>query len=257
MRQVDESGVTDLRAASTAARVSAFVATHPDPATRIAWLGSEGLPSDPPRLAATLEALAEGADAGLDRYRRALHESSVALAADARLGLRKAAASYAISAALDRARELLVPDTSRPEMSDARVPDLAMARPVTLGERKSLARLRDRGRLERLMRDPHPDVASILLGNPALREIDVQRWAALRPVHEAVLRALYVHPRWFVRYGVRLALVQNPYLPSDLGCALVRTLLSQDAHAITVALELPEAVRRRAADLTRPGRRDP
>src|SRR6188474_407470 len=54
-------------------------------------------------------------------------------------------------------------------------------RPLTLGERKSLARTRDREQLLLLTRDPHPAVVAILLDNPHVTESDVVRVATARP----------------------------------------------------------------------------
>jgi hypothetical protein len=53
-----------------------------------------------------------------------------------------------------------------------RVPDFGRGRPLTLGERKSLARTHDRSLIQRVVRDPHPDVVRILLDNPSLTEED-------------------------------------------------------------------------------------
>ena len=56
----------------------------------------------------------------------------------------------------------------------------ARGRPLTLGERKSLARTHDRSLIQRVVRDPHPDVIRILLDNPSLTEEDVGRVCAQR-----------------------------------------------------------------------------
>ena len=60
-------------------------------------------------------------------------------------------------------------------------------RPLTLGERKSLARSWDRTVLERLLIDPHVDVVRLLLDNPHLTEDDVLRIATARQASAAVL----------------------------------------------------------------------
>jgi hypothetical protein len=46
-------------------------------------------------------------------------------------------------------------------------------RPLTLGERKALARRPDRDTMQRLLRDPHPDVIRRCLRNPYVTEPDV------------------------------------------------------------------------------------
>ena len=54
-------------------------------------------------------------------------------------------------------------------------------RPLTLGERKSLAKKPDRDLLERLLADPHPDFIRGVLRNPRLTEDDVVRFVARVP----------------------------------------------------------------------------
>jgi hypothetical protein len=100
-----------------------------------------------------------------------------------------------------------------------RIPDLGRGRPLTLGERKSLARTHDRELIQRVVRDPHPDVVRILLDNPSLTEADVVRVCAARPNDPQVLNAVYRHRRWVVRYRPRNAIVRNPH--TQLGTALL------------------------------------
>ncbi len=54
-------------------------------------------------------------------------------------------------------------------------------RPLTLGERKALARTHRRDQLLLLIRDPHPQVVGILLDNPHVTEGDIVTMAASRP----------------------------------------------------------------------------
>ncbi|MGB8224568.1 MAG: hypothetical protein WCF10_18385 [Polyangiales bacterium] len=109
-----------------------------------------------------------------------------------------------------------------------RIPDLGRGRPLTLGERKSLARTHDRELIQRVVRDPHPDVVRILLDNPSLTEADVVRVCAARPNDPQVLNAVYRHRRWVVRYRPRNAIVRNPH--TQLGTALVLAPLLRKAE---------------------------
>jgi hypothetical protein len=132
-----------------------------------------------------------------------------------------------------------------------RVPDFGMGRPVTLGERKSLARRNDRELITRVLRDPHPDVMRILLGNPRLTEADVLRLCARRPVASDVLREVFCNARWIVRYPIKVALTLNPYTPLDIGLQLIPLLHEQDLkrvlEAADLAPELQAACRQRPA----------
>ena len=94
----------------------------------------------------------------------------------------------ALGAAARRAELRQVADFVAPPLEDdedvedkRRVPDFGRGRPLTLGERKSLARTHDRSLIQRVVRDPHPDVVRILLDNPSLTEEDVVRVCAARP----------------------------------------------------------------------------
>lgn len=119
-----------------------------------------------------------------------------------------------------------------------RVPDFGKGRPLSLGERKSVARTRDRALLARVLRDPHPDVIRILLGNPNLTEPDVVRLVAQRPIQPEVLREVCCSPRWVVRHGVRVALTKNPYLPLPFALRFVPQISATEQRAIVQSPEL-------------------
>jgi hypothetical protein len=97
-------------------------------------------------------------------------------------------------------------------------------RPVTLGERKSLARRPDRDTLQRLLADPHPEVIRRCLRHPRLTEDDVVRLAAKRPGRADIL-AETARSRWVHRPRVRMALVMNPSMPLQVVAPLVGLLL--------------------------------
>jgi hypothetical protein len=116
---------------------------------------------------------------------------------------------------------------SLPELADADV--LARRLPkdvaeIPLGRRRSLAKGDDRVLLEKLALDPDPLVAEHLLQNPRMREPDVVRIAALRPIGGDTLRAIDAVERWHRSPRVRTAIARNPYCPIDLAMRLVPTL---------------------------------
>ncbi|HEY6879173.1 MAG TPA: hypothetical protein VI299_14200 [Polyangiales bacterium] len=116
-------------------------------------------------------------------------------------------------------------------------------RPLSLGERKSLARRRDRELIGRALRDPHPDVVRVLLDNPALTELDVVRLCAQRPVAPEALLHVFRHPRWIVRYRVRAAIAFNPYTPESIAVQLLPHLTPSDLRAVARSAELSERIR--------------
>ena len=115
-------------------------------------------------------------------------------------------------------------------------------KPLTLGERKSLARSHRRDLLIALCRDPHPEVVRILLGNPHLTEADAVRIASLRPAVAASLAVIAADRRWLMRPAVRRALVWNPATPLDIAVRMTTLLrasdLSELANNETVAVAL-------------------
>lgn len=132
-------------------------------------------------------------------------------------------------------------DVGKPE--DDRIPDYGKGRPLTLGERKSLARKPDREMLERLLRDPHPDVIRLLLANPRLREEDVLSVAARRPCRPDVLTQIARTPRWTHRPRIRIALVLNPDTPLDVTAPLVGLLVRQELRLVATSTTVAPALR--------------
>jgi len=140
------------------------------------------------------------------------------------------------------------------------IPDFGRGRPLTLGERKSLARTHDRSLIQRVVRDPHPDVVRILLDNPSLTEVDVVRVCAARPNDPNVLQTVYRHRRWVVRYRPRNAIVRNPDTPLDTALLLAPLLRKSELREAASSSELAPPLRlvcktilqRRAARSERP-----
>lgn len=124
-----------------------------------------------------------------------------------------------------------------------RVPDFGRGRPLTLGERKSLARTHDRSLIQRVVRDPHPDVVRILLANPSLTEDDVIRICAARPNHPDVLQTVYRNRRWVVRYRPRNAIVRNPDTPLDIALLLAPLLRNAELKEALISSELAPPLR--------------
>lgn len=134
-------------------------------------------------------------------------------------------------------------DDDAPSEDKRQVPDFGRGRPLTLGERKSLARTHDRSLIQRVVRDPHPDVVRILLDNPSLTEEDVVRICAARPNHPSVLHTVYGHRRWVVRYRPRNAIVRNPDTPLDTALLLAPLLRKTELKEAASAPDLAPPLR--------------
>ncbi len=125
-------------------------------------------------------------------------------------------------------------------------------RPLTLGERKSLARGHRRDILEKLFKDPHPDVVVLLLANPHITEKDVVSIATMRPAKPAALEVIATSERWIPRYAVKRALAFNPYTPIHHAVRLVTSLVEADLRSVANDENLAPAVREQADSLLRP-----
>lgn len=122
-------------------------------------------------------------------------------------------------------------------------------RPLTLGERKALARTHQREKLLLLIRDPHPAVVAIVLDNPHVTESDVTKMASTRPAVPEALAKIAVHPRWSVRHAIKRALVLNPSTPLADAIRIATTLRGPELAELAGDHSLPEPLRRHASEV--------
>ncbi len=130
-------------------------------------------------------------------------------------------------------------------------------RPLTLGERKALARTHKREDLLLLLRDPHPSVVAILLDNPHVTETDIVRVAAWRQAHPDALAKVAAHTKWSVRHAVKRALVLNPTTPLADAMRLATTLRPAELAELAADPQLAEPLRKHAAELQASASRRP
>ncbi len=124
-------------------------------------------------------------------------------------------------------------------------------RPLTLGERRSLARTHRRDRLLLITKDPHPAVVAVLLTNPNVTEPDIVAIAASRAALPETLGLVAEHPKWSVSYAVKRALVQNPRTPLAAAIRIATTLTTQDLKEIAELSILAQPLREHARELVR------
>jgi hypothetical protein len=116
-------------------------------------------------------------------------------------------------------------------------------RPLTLGERKSLARRPDRDMMQWLLADPHPEVIRPLLRSPRLTEDDVVRLAAKRPGRGDVLAEVARSTKWSHRPRVRMAVVMNPATPAEIAARIAGLLLRPELDLVARSPAVPPGVR--------------
>lgn len=119
-----------------------------------------------------------------------------------------------------------------------RIPDFGFGRPLTLGERKSLARRNDRNLIAKVIEDPEPSVIQLLLNNPSLTESDVVRLCARRPILPIILREVFMSGKWISQYRVKVTIALNPHTPIDVSLQIIPHLNLQDLSRIAASQEL-------------------
>ncbi len=122
-------------------------------------------------------------------------------------------------------------------------------RPLSLGERRALARKPSRVTLDKLLADPHPLVIKNLLLNPRLTEDDVVRMAARRPAHRDVIIEITRSPSWMTRARVRMTIVLNPGTPPEISVPVLSQLLRSELAEVVASTLVPTIVRVAARDL--------
>lgn len=171
------------------------------------------------------------------------------------------ASRLALGRLLRRARDTSVPvadrvargeghDAEGEDEDEARVPDYGRGRPLTLGERRALARRPDRKEFDKLLRDPHPMVMSNLLGNPRLTAEDLVRVCARRSTPKDILVGIARHPRWSRERRIRLALILNPRTPEEISVPFVSLLTRSELRVVTEVTTTPDVVRVAAKELS-------
>jgi hypothetical protein len=184
---------------------------------------------DPPDAAATLEAILKDAFTGRSRPAKLLAEAAMLILAlnDWPLEHRHSTLESALDSGLRLSAIMLCEVTGETEEDDLdsfETPDYAKGRPLTLGERRTLASRPDRQLLEKALNDPHPMVIEKLLSNPRLVEQDVIFIATRRPVPAAVLANIALHNRWRTSPAIARALVNNPMISLGTGLSLLYIL---------------------------------
>jgi hypothetical protein len=226
-----------------------------DPSVQVGWVRTQLVELGAARAADVLTVVLARAQEREEPYSTLLLRVSLALSPEGSQPLKRAIAGVAevrgqralarfLGAFLEQPEQDET-EASReaPEPGEAKQPDFGGGRPLSLGERKSIARRRDRNLLARVIRDPHPDVIRVLLDNPALVEEDVVRLCARRPVPSQVLVQVFQHPRWVLRYRVRLTLALNPHTPEEVALQLLPHLGPADLREVAQSSQISERVR--------------
>jgi hypothetical protein len=242
---VSSASETDSPDALDPQAIARRLAVLPERAMRAARLASWLEAAPPDEAAWVLDVFSTVGRAGGPPYFVALLAAVDAMLAE-RVSepTRRAIHAAATANGLEACKELLfMPVATGDVATSAPRPLVPGTRPLTLGERKALARSWRRDVIERLLTDPAPDVVALLLANPHVTEDDVLRIATARRSTADVLRLLLGSPRWSTSGRIRVALVRNPRLPLPFALGLVGLLDATEARDLAGDHRLPLPLR--------------
>lgn len=117
------------------------------------------------------------------------------------------------------------------------------------GEKVSIARRAGPLLVSQLRHDPEPRVVTALLENPRLTEGGIVPLASSETTKPEILALVARHPKWGIRYAIRVSLARNRRTPVQTTMGLLPHLKKQDLKGIEQDRRLNMAVRRRAAVL--------
>lgn len=100
-----------------------------------------------------------------------------------------------------------------------------------------------------LIRDPNPMVATSVLHNNPLSELEVEHIANNRAVIGEVLETIGRDRKWVRKYSIVLALVKNPRTPVGMAARFVPRLSVRDMQHLARDRNVPNAVRSTAKRL--------
>ncbi|MBI3932880.1 MAG: hypothetical protein HY317_05645 [Acidobacteria bacterium] len=108
-----------------------------------------------------------------------------------------------------------------------------------------------------LVRDPNRIVATAVLGSPRITEAEIESFASMKNVSDAILRQIGTNRDWTKRYGVVASLVKNPRTPLAISLGMVPRLNPRDIKSIAVDRNVPEAIRKQAQRFIRAAQSGP
>ena len=100
-----------------------------------------------------------------------------------------------------------------------------------------------------LIRDTARMVSQSVLKNPRLSDGEIAGFAAMRNLHEDILRTIAMNREWTKTYGVVVALIRNPKTPAGLTIQFLGRLGTRDLKIAAGDKNIPEVLRRHAREL--------
>jgi hypothetical protein len=98
-----------------------------------------------------------------------------------------------------------------------------------------------------LVRDPNRLVASAVMRNPRLTDNEVEYIAAIKSVHEEVLRQIGTNRGWVKSYAVIHNLARNPRTPISISLGFLNRIQTRDLRALSLNKNIPDVIRQTAS----------
>ncbi|HWR37292.1 MAG TPA: hypothetical protein VN622_15635 [Clostridia bacterium] len=117
---------------------------------------------------------------------------------------------------------------------------------LAVGERVQLAMKGTRDERFILVRDGSKVVCVAVLESPKLTDSEVETFAAMKNVQEAVLRSIAGKRKFLKNYAVIRALVNNPRVPFDITLPLISHLLANDLKNLSMNKNISDTLRKLA-----------
>ena len=122
---------------------------------------------------------------------------------------------------------------------------------MTVAERVVIALKGSREERAVLVRDPSRIVSAAVLGSPRLTDPEIEAFAGMRNVSEAILRQIGNNREWMRNYNVMANLVKNPRTPVPISMNMVPRLNPRDLKNLSTDRNVAEVIRRHAQKFVR------
>jgi len=160
------------------------------------------------------------------------------------------AAAAAAAPAPAKEAEALDETTQKMRAAEAksreRVSTLQKIARMTVGERVQCAMKGTKDERYILIRDGSKVVSCAVLQSPKLSDAEVETFASMKNVQEAVLREIARNRKLMKNYSVTRALINNPRCPLDVALPLMNHLLVNDLKGLSMNKNVSDMLRKMA-----------
>jgi hypothetical protein len=129
------------------------------------------------------------------------------------------------------------------EISRDRLPVFQQVALMSIKDRVLLAIKGTREARIILVRDPNRIIATAVLRNPRLTDLEVEYMSSLKSVPEEVLRQIGQNRAWTRSYTVIHNLIRNPRTPIALSLGFLNRIQTRDLRALSTNKNIPDVIR--------------